>query len=82
MKKQILDLSKAYATYEEVPENFLDETDVERYFYHNILDNAPINERLVRVSRGSNKKFFAFKLFQFFNLKIQQRYVLEEEVSV
>ena len=37
---------------------------------------------MVRVSRGSNKKSFAIKLFQFCDLKTQQRYILQEEVNV
>ena len=82
VKKQILSLSKLYTIYEEVPENFLDETDVDSYFYHNILDIALIDNRIVRDIKGSNKKSFAFKLFQFCNLKNQQRFILEEEVSV
>ena len=82
VKKQITSLSKLYAIYEEVPESFLDETDVDSYFYHNILDIALIDNRIVRVIKGSNKKNFASKLFQFCNLKNQQRFVLEEEVSV
>ena len=82
IKKQIPSLSKLYAIYEEVPETFLDETDVDSYFYHNILDIALIDKRIVRVSKGSNKKIFAFKLFQFCDLKNQQRFILEEEVSV
>ena len=60
----------------------MDETDVDSYFYHNILDIALIDNRIVRVSKGSNKKIFAFKLFQFCNLKNQQRFIFEEEVSV
>ena len=82
VKKQISSLSKLYTIYEEVPESFLDETDVDSYFYHNILDIALIDNRIIRVSKGSNKKIFAFKLFQFCNLKNQQRFILEEEVSV
>ena len=60
----------------------MDETDVDRYFYHNILYNAPVDNRIVRVSKGSIKKIFAFELFQFCNLKNQQRVFLEEEVTV
>ena len=71
-----------YTFYEEVPESFLDETDVDSYFYHNILDIALIDNRIVRVSKGCNKKTFAFKLFKFCNLKNQQSFILEEEVSV
>ena len=82
VKKQISSLSNLYTIYEEVPESFLKETDVDSYFYHNILDIALIDNRIVRVSKISNKKNFAFKLFQFCNLKSQQRFVLEEEVSV
>ena len=36
----------------------------------------------MRVSRGSNKKSFAIKLFQFCNLKTQQSYILQEEVKI
>ena len=36
----------------------------------------------MRVSRGSNKKSFAIKLFQFCDLKTQQRYTLQEEVNI
>ena len=82
IKKQFPSLSKLYTIYQEVPESFLDETDVDSYFYNNILDIALIDNRIVRVSKGSNKKIFAFKLFQFCNLKNQQRFILEEEVSV
>ena len=71
-----------YTIYKEVTESFLDETDVDSYFYHNILDIALIHNRIARVSKGSNKKVFAFKLFQFCNVKNQQRFVLEEEVTV
>ena len=69
IKKNISSLSKLYTIYEQVPERFLDETDVESYFYHNILDIALVDNRIVRVGQGSNKKIFAFKLFQLRNLK-------------
>ena len=82
VKKQISSLSKLYTNYQKVPESFLDETDVDSYFYHNILDIDLIDNRIARVSKGSNKKVFAFKLFHFCNLKNQQRFILEEEVSV
>ena len=82
IKKQISSLSKMCTIYEEVPENFSDETDVDSFFYHNILDIALIDNLIVRVSKGSNKKNFPFKLLQFCNLKNQQRFILEEEVSV
>ena len=60
----------------------MDETDVDSYFYHNIFDNSQSQHRKVRVSRGSNKKTFAIKLFQFCDLKTQQRYILREEVNI
>ena len=80
--KQIPTLSKLYTIYEEKPASFLDETDVDGYIYHNILHIVRINIRIVQVSKGSNKKLFDIKLFQFCNLKYQQKLVLEDEVSV
>ena len=68
--------------YEEIPEEFLDETDVDSYFHHNILDISQSHHRIVRVSKGSNKKSFAFKVFQFCDSKLQQRFIFKEEVSI
>ena len=82
VKTQIPSLRKLYSIYEEIPEEFLNETDVDSYFYHNILDISQSQHRIVRVNRGSNKKSFAIKLFQFCDLKTQQRYILQEEVSI
>ena len=82
VKKQIPSLCKLYSFYEEIPEEFLDETDVDSYFYHNIIDISQSQHRIVRVSWGSNKKSFAIKLFQFCDLKTQQRYILQEEVNI
>ena len=81
-KKQISSLCKLYSVYEEIPEEFLDETDVDSYFFHNILDISQFHNRIVRVSKGSNKKSFAFKVFQFCDSKLQQRFILKEEVSI
>ena len=81
-KKQISSLCKLYSVYEEIPEEFLDETDVDSYFYHNILDISQSHNRKVRVSKGSNKKSFAFKVFHFWDSKLQQRFILKEEVSI
>ena len=64
-----------------IPE-FLDETDVYSYFYHNIFDTSESQHRIVRVSRGSNEKSFAIKSFQFCYLKTHQRYILQEEVNI
>ena len=59
-KKQISSWCKLYSIYEEIPEELLDDTDVDSYFYHSILDISQSHHRIVRVSKGSNKKFFAF----------------------
>ena len=81
-KKQTPSLCKHYSFYEELPEEFLDETDVDSYFYHNIFDISQSRLQLVRVIRGSNKKSFAIKLFEFCDLKTQQRYILQESVKI
>ena len=79
VKEQVPSLRKLFSFYEEIPEEFLDETDVDSFFYHNISQSQ---HRIVRVSRGSNKISFAIKLFQFCDLKTQQRYILQEEVNI
>ena len=56
VKKQISSLSKLYTIYKDVPESFPDENDVDSYFYHYVLDIALIDNRIVRVSKCSNKK--------------------------
>ena len=38
VRKQLPSLCKLYSFYEEISEEFLDETDVGSYFYHNIFD--------------------------------------------
>ena len=81
-KKLISSLCKLYSVYEEIPEDFLDKTDVDSYLYHNILDISVSHHRTARVSKGSNKKSFALKVFQFFDSKLQQRLILKEEDSI
>ena len=81
-KKQFSSLCKLYSVYEEMPEDFLDKTDVDSYFYHNILDILQSHHRIVRVSKGPNKKSFAFKVFHFCDSKLHQRFFLKEEVSI
>ena len=56
VKKQIPSLCKLYSFYEEIPEEFLDETEVDSYFYHNVFDISQSQHRIRRVTRGSNKK--------------------------
>ena len=81
-KKHISSLCKLYSVYEEKREEYLDETDVDGYFYHNILDISQSHHRIVRVSKGSNKKSFSFKVFQFCDSKLQQRFIFKEEVNL
>ena len=82
VKKQIPSTCKLYSFYEEIPEEFLDENDINSYFYQNIFDISQSQHRIVRISRGSDKKSFAIKLFQFCDLKTQQRYFLQKEVNI
>ena len=81
-EKQISSFCKLYSVYEEIPEEFLDETDVDSYFYHNTLDSSQSHHRIVRVIKGFNKTSFAFKVFHFCDSKLQQRFILKEEVSI
>ena len=60
----------------------MEETDVDSYFYHNILDISQSHHRIVRVSKRSNKKSFACKVFHFCDSKLQQRFILKEEVGI
>ena len=82
VKKQIPSLCKLSSFYEEISEEFSDETDEDSYFYYNIFDISQSQHRIMRVSRGSNEKSFAIKLFQFCDLNTQQRYNLQEEVNI
>ena len=40
VKNQLPTLSKLYSIYEEIPEDLLDEADIDSYFYHSILNIA------------------------------------------
>ena len=82
IKQQISSLCKLYSVYEEIAEEFLDETHVDGYFYHNILGISQSHHRIVRFSKGSNKKSFAFKILHFCDSKLQQRFILKEEFSI
>ena len=79
-KKQISSLCKLYLVYEIKPEEFLYETDFDSYFYHNILDISQSHHRIVRVSKRSNKSL-SKQVFRFCHSKLQQRFILKEEVS-
>ena len=45
------------------------------------MDILQCQHRIVRVSKGSNKKIFAFKVFHFCDSKLHQRFLLKEEVN-
>ena len=81
-KNQIFSWCKLYSVNEEISEEFLDETDVDSYFYHNILDISQSHHRILQVSKRSNKKSYVFKVFHFCDSKLQQRFILKEEVSI
>ena len=81
-KAKISRLCKLYSVYEGTPREFLDETDVDSYFYHNILDISQSHYRKIQLNKGPNKKSFAFKVFHFCDSKLQQRFILKEEVSI
>ena len=82
VKNQIPSLCKLYSIYEEKPEEFLDKTDVDKFFYHNTFSISQSQHEIVRVSGGSNRQSFAIKLFQFCHLKTQQRYILQKEMNI
>ena len=82
VKNHIPSLCKLFSFYQEIPEEFLDKTDVDSYFYHNFLDIPQSQHRIARVSRSSRKKTFTIKLYHICNLKTQQRYILQEEVII
>ena len=69
-KKQISSLCKHYSVYEEKPKQFLDETDVDSYFYHNILDISQSRHRIVRVSKGSNEKVICLQSVSVLRFKV------------
>ena len=81
VKSQISTLARLYTTYEDLPDSFQDESDIDSYFYHNILDVVKKEKRLIRLSNGCNRKQFAFKSFIFCDLPNQQRFLLEEDIS-
>ena len=50
-KKRITSLCKLYSFYEVIPEKFLDETDVDVGFYHNIFGLYQSQRRIARASK-------------------------------
>ena len=82
VKKQLSSLWKLCSINEEIPEETLDETDVDSYFHHTFFDFSQSQHRVARVCIGSSKKSFGSKLFQFRDSKTQPRYILQEEVII
>ena len=80
-KKQIPSLCKLYSFYEETPEQFLDETDVDSYFYRNFFDMSQSQRRITRVSRGSTKNRLQSSCSSLATER-QQRYILQEEANI
>ena len=58
VRKAIPSFCKFYSSYEEKPEDFLNETDVEIFFTAKILYLFQSQHRLVNVSKGSEKILF------------------------
>ena len=81
-RKQISSLCKLYSVYEEIPEKFLDETDVDSYFCHNIFNISQSHHRIVPVSKGSNRRSLAFRDFHFCDSNLHQRFTLKDEISI
>ena len=82
IKNQLPTLSKLYSIYEEIPEDLLDEADIDSYFYHSILNITKKEDRLVRLSKTSNKNSFNLKVFKFDCSTIQKKYSLSEEITL
>ena len=80
VKKQPPSLCKLYSIYEEISQEFLDETDLDSYFYQNNFYISQSHGRIVLVGRNSRKESFAIKLFQFCDLETQQLYIFQEGV--
>ena len=81
-KNQLRALRKLYSIYEEIPEDFLDETDIDSYFFYNLLNISIVEGRLLRVSRSSKTNSFSFKDFKFDSSKLKQRYFHAQEITV
>ena len=79
VKKQIPSLCKLHSIYEEIPEVFLDQIDVDSCFYHNVFDICQSQHLRVPFRKDSNKKSFVIGLFQVCVIKKQQHYIFQKE---
>ena len=82
VKKQTPSSCKLHSFYDEIPEEFLYEPDVDSFFHHKIFNIFQSQHWIVRVSKISNKKSLAMKLFEFCEKKTQQQYIFQEEVNI
>ena len=82
IKNQLPTLFKHYSIYKEIPEDLLDETDIDSYFYHSISNITKKQNNLVRLSKTSNENSFKFKVFKFDCSTIQRNYSLSEEITL
>ena len=60
----------------------MDEADIDFNFYHRILNITKKENRLVGLSKISNKNSFNLKICQFDCSTIQQKYSLSEEITL
>ena len=79
IRNQLPTLSKLYSIYKEIPEDLLDEADIDACFYRSILNITKKENRLVRLSKTSNKNSFKLKVCKIDCSTIQQKYSLGEE---
>ena len=69
IKKQSPSWFTRYSIHEEIPQQFLDETDFYTCFYDNNFDISLSQHRKAQVSIGFNKKTLAIKKYQVCDLK-------------
>ena len=82
VKKQNPNLGKPYKLYKELPEEFLDETGVDSYFYHNIFDISQSQHRIVRVSRDSKQKIVCHQVVPGLPFEDTSKLNLRKEVNI
>ena len=80
IKNQLPTRCKLYSIFEEVTEDILVEVDVDSFFYHSTLNSTQKENRLVRLSKTSNKNSFNLKVFKFDCSTLQQKYSMSEEL--
>ena len=82
IKNQLPTLCKLYSIQEEIPDDLLDEANIDSYFYRSSSNITKIKNRLVRLSKTSNKNSFTIKVIKFDCSTVQQKYTLSEEINL